>query len=99
MKHEKSCPKCFGTGKDCVGKPCNYVRPVEPVVHTSGIKRWDDATSSTWVDTIPSSDYWMVGLRNVHLSDGWTVRDGDPKIYIPLRWNESEEARRDGALT
>ena len=34
VKHEKSCPKCFGTGRDCVGNPCNYVRPVEPVVHT-----------------------------------------------------------------
>ena len=34
VTHEKSCPKCFGTGKDCVGNPCNYVRPVEPVVHT-----------------------------------------------------------------
>ena len=32
--HEKSCPKCFGSGLDAVGEPCDYVRPVEPVVHT-----------------------------------------------------------------
>ena len=49
-KHEKSCPKCFGTGLDAVGKPCDYV---EPVVHTEGIKKWDDE-SKTWVDAMMS---------------------------------------------
>ena len=89
-KHEKSCPKCFGTGIDAFGKPCNYVRPVEPVVHTSGIKRWDDATS-TWVDTVPDGDVWNVGLSNgVHLADGTSVTDGDPNVHWDERWNDIE---------
>ena len=90
VKHEKSCPKCFGTGKDCVGKPCNYVQPVEPVVHTSGIKKWDDE-SKTWVDTGPDDDCWMVGLSNgVHLSDGTSVRDGDPTVHWGVSCNDIE---------
>ena len=79
VKHEKSCPKCFGSGLDAFGKPCNYVRPVEPVVHTSGIKKWD-ATTSTWVDTVPRNDPFTVGCGVVHLSDGTTVTDGDPSV-------------------
>ena len=60
VKHEKSCPKCFGSGKDYMGDQCDYVRPIEPVEHTDGIKKWDDATS-TWVDAVPNDDCWMVG--------------------------------------
>ena len=59
VKDEKSCPKCFGKGLDAFGKPCDYVRPVEPVVHTSGIKKWDDATKA-WVDTLPGGDVFTV---------------------------------------
>ena len=70
VKHEKSCPKCFGKGLDAFGKPCNYVRPVEPVVHTAGIKKWDDATKA-WVDATMFDDCGNVGnngkLGNVHL--------------------------------
>ena len=90
VKHEKSCPKCFGNGLDAFGKPCNYVRPVEPVVHTSGIKKWDDATS-TWVDTIPDP-FVLDPVRNgVHLSDGTSVTDGDPSVHWGERcWKEKE---------
>ena len=102
MKHEKSCPKCFGTGKDCVGKPCNYVQPVEPVVHTSGIKKWDDATS-TWVDAMfnDCGNVGNNGIGNVHLtgSDGWTVRDGDPRVHHPsLLGNETDGAEQEGVV-
>ena len=90
VKDHEGCPKCFGTGKDCVGKPCDYVRPVEPVVHTSGIKKWDDE-SKTWVDTGPDDDCWMVGLSNgVHLSDGTSVRDGDPTVHWGVSCNDIE---------
>ena len=82
VNHEKSCPKCFGKGLDAFGNPCNYVRPVEPVVHTSGIKKWDDATS-TWVDTLPCGDVFTVLGGVVHLSDRTTVTDGDPRVHIP----------------
>ena len=92
VKHEKSCPKCFGKGLDAFGKPCNYVRPVEPVVHTEGIKKWDDATL-TWVDATMADIGKQNGkLGNVHLHKGWTVRDGDQSVHIPLRRNETEEA-------
>ena len=86
VKHETSCPKCFGKGLDAFGKPCDYVKPV---VHSSGIKRWDDATS-TWVDAVWPDDCGKLG--NVHLRPGWNVCDGDQRIHIPLRWNETEEA-------
>ena len=89
VKHEKSCPKCFGNGLDAFGKPCNYVRPVEPVVHTSGIKKWD-ATTSTWVDTVPRNDPFTVGCGVVHLSDGTTVTDGDPSVHWGEIWNDIE---------
>ena len=89
VNHEKSCPKCFGKGLDAFGNPCNYVRPVEPGVHTSGIKKWDDATS-TWVDTIPDP-FVLDPVRNgVHLSDGTSVRDGDPSVHWGERWNDIE---------
>ena len=39
VKHDQSCPKCFGTGKDCVGKPCDYVTsPTGPTGPTK--KKW-----------------------------------------------------------
>ena len=73
-----------------MGKPCDYVRPVEPVVHTSGIKKWDDE-SKTWVDTGPDDDCWIVGLSNgVHLSDGTSVRDGDPTVHWGVSCNDIE---------
>ena len=89
MKHEKSCPKCFGKGLDAFGKPCNYVRPVEPEVHSFGIKKWDDATS-TWVDTLPSGDVFTVLGGIVHLSDRTTVTDGDPNVHWDESWNDIE---------
>ena len=89
VKHEKSCPKCFGKGLDAFGKPCDYVRPVEPVVHTSGIKKWDDATKA-WVDTLPGGDVFTVEGGVVHLSDGTSVTDGDPRVHWGERWNDIE---------
>ena len=88
VKHEKSCPKCFGKGLDAFGKPCNYVRPVEPVVHTAGIKKWDDATKA-WVDAMLDDDCWTVG-RDVHLSAGTSVTDGDPRVHWGESWNDIE---------
>ena len=110
VNHEKSCPKCFGKGLDAFGKPCNYVRPVEPVVHTSGIKRWDDATATwvdatlrwddrlkLWVDTFPPDGG---KLGNVHLTgkDGWFVRDGDPGLHIPSRCDVTDGAEQEGMV-
>ena len=88
VEHEKSCPKCFGDGQDFLGNPCDYVRPVEPVEHTAGFKRWDDATAA-WVDAVPNDDCWTVG-RDVHLSDGTTVTDGDPTVHWGESWNDIE---------
>ena len=87
VKHEKNCPGgCLGTGKDLVGDPCDYV---PPTTHTSGVKKWDDATS-TWVDTIPDP-FVMDPVRNgVHLSDGTSVTDGDPSVHWGERWNDIE---------
>ena len=64
--------RCFGKGLDAFGNPCNYVRPVEPAVHTEGTAynekkwdatlRWDDRLE--WVDTMPvSATVWTVGRR------------------------------------
>ena len=89
VKHEESCPRCFGTGTDCVGKPCTYVRPPVVQEEEAGIKRWDDE-SKTWVDAFRGDPQGRLGF--VHLHKGWTVRDGDPRIHMPLLWNESEEA-------
>ena len=92
VKHEESCPRCFGTGTDCVGKPCTYIRPPVVQEEEAGTKRWD-AASKKWVDFMLHD----IGIPNrqfesVHLHPGWTVRDGDQRIHMPLRWNESEEA-------
>ena len=57
------------------------------MTHVSGIKKWSDSTS-TWVD-VTEDDCWMVG-RNVHLSDGTSVTDGDPRVHWGERWNEKE---------
>ena len=89
VKHEKSCPKCFGKGLDAFGKPCNYVRPVESVTHTSGCKKWDDATKA-WVDTLPGGDVFTVEGGVVHLSDGTSVTDGDPRVHWGESWNDIE---------
>ena len=95
------CLACGGSGLDGQGNPCGqdwYMDPhgerqkrgVSPVVHTSGSKKWDDATS-TWVDTVPSGDVWNVGLSNgVHLSDGTSVTDGDPRVHWGESWNDIE---------
>ena len=72
--------------------PVNYVRPVEPVVHTSGNQRkWGRRRTSTWVDTIPDP-FVLDPVRNgVHLSDGTSVTDGDPSVHWGERcWNEKE---------
>ena len=88
VKHEKDCPGgCLGTAEDYLGDPCAW-RPVEPVEHTEGIKKWDDATAA-WVDAVPNDDCWTVG-RDVHLSDGTTVTDGDPSIHWGESWNDIE---------
>ena len=63
-------------------------RGVPPVTHTSGIKKWDNATS-TWVDTVPNDDCWTPG-RDVHLSDGTSVTDGDPRVHWGEGWNDIE---------
>ena len=67
--------------------PPDRSRPA-PTTHTSGIKKWDDATS-TWVDTLPD-DCWLMSLRKVSLSDGLTVTDGDPGIHKPSCWIEDQ---------
>ena len=59
-----------------------------PEVHSSGIKKWDDATS-TWVDTL-SDDCWMPFLRTVRLGDGLTVTDGDSGVHKPSRWTDDQ---------
>ena len=53
-----------------------------PEVHSSGTKKWDDATG-TWV---PDDDCFTVGPTKVSLSDGLTVTDGDPSVHKPSRW-------------
>ena len=101
MAKHVGCLRCGGTGFDGQGKPCGqdwYMDPhgerqkrgVPPVTHTSGIKKWDDATS-TWVDTVPSGDVWNVGLSNgLHLSDGTSVTDGDQRVHWGEGWNDIE---------
>ena len=89
--HEKSCPKCFGTGLDAVGKPCDYVEPVVPAVHTEGVKKWDDE-SKTWVDAM-MSDLGNVGnngIGNWHLRPGCYVKDGSPSVMFYHLEGESE---------
>ena len=97
--HE-GCPKCNGTGRDLMGKPCDWdqfledhkrrLPGVSSVTHVSGFKRWDNLTS-TWVDTVPSGDVWMMGLSNgVHLADGTSVTDGDPRVHWGESWNDIE---------
>ena len=93
------CLRCGGTGFDGQGKPCSqdwYLdqrgerqkRGVPPVTHTTGVKKWDDATG-TWVDTVPDGEVWNVGTSNgVHLSDGTTVTDGDLNVHWGERWND-----------
>ena len=67
--------------------PPDRSRPA-PEVHSSGIKKWDDATS-TWVDTLPD-DCWMPFLRTVRLGDGLSVTDGDSGVHKPSRWTDDE---------
>ena len=64
------------------------LREAAPAVHTSGVKKWDNATG-TWVDTVPDDDCWTVG-RDVHLSDGTSVTDGDPRVHWGESWNDIE---------
>ena len=80
-KDHEGCPKCFGSGLDAGGKPCDYGRPVEPAVHTSGIKKWDDA-SSTWVDATMADlgNIGNNGIGNVWLHPGCYVVDGSPGV-------------------
>ena len=96
------CLACRGTGLDGQGNPCGqdwYMDPhgkrqkrgVPPETHTSGIKKWDDATK-TWVDVM-LDDSGKQG--NVHLHKGWTIRDGDPRVHIP---DEAEDTREQGVV-
>ena len=99
MAEHVGCLACRGTGLDGQGNPCGqdwYMDPhgerqkrgVPPVTHTTGVKKWDDATS-TWVDTVPDGDVWNVGTSNgVHPSDGTTVTDGDLNVHWGERWND-----------
>ena len=97
--HDSACPGgCGGTGA-VDGKPCDWdnfladrkrrLREEAPKTHTSGIKKWDDATS-TWVDTLPSGDVFTVLGGIVHLSDRTTVTDGDPNVHWDESWNDIE---------
>ena len=57
----------------------------EPVTHTTGIKKWDDATS-TWVDAMLDDCSNQVGLGNVRLGvrhGGAFVIDGVNGICMP----------------
>ena len=101
MAEHVGCLACRGTGLDGQGNPCGqdwYMDPhgerqkrgVPPVTHTTGVKKWDDATS-TWVDTVPDGDVWNAGLSNgVHLSDGTSVTDGDQRVHWAEGWNDIE---------
>ena len=90
--HDAACPGgCSGSGA-VDGKACDWgnyledrrqrrLRDVEPVVHTEGIKKWDDATS-TWVDAM-ESDGWKTleqfgyGRGLAYLYPGCRVTDGN----------------------
>ena len=73
------------TGATLVAPTPDRSRPA-PEVHSSGIKKWDDATS-TWV---PDDDCWLLGPTKVSLGDGLTVTDGDPGVHKPLRWTDDQ---------
>jgi hypothetical protein len=103
-KHDEKCPGgCSGTGA-VNGKACDWDQieedrtrqPIEgaPTTHTSGIKKWDDATS-TWVDTLPGGDVFMVEGGIVHLSERTTVTDGDPNIHWDMTWTDIELDREE----
>ena len=104
VKHGKDCPGGCGGRGTVDGKPCNWTQreedrtrqPIEgaPTTHTSGIKKWDDATS-TWVDTLPCGDVFMVEGGIVHLSERTTVTDGDPNIHWDMTWTDIELDRED----
>ena len=96
--HDAECPGGCGGSGAVDGKPCNWpedrkrrLREEAPTTHTTGVKRWDDSTS-TWVETIPNDDWWMPG-RDVHLSDRTTVTDGDPDIHWDMTWTDTESDR------
>ena len=104
VEHGKDCPGGCGGRGTVDGKPCNWHqreedrkrRPIEgaPTTHTSGIKKWDDATS-TWVDTLPGGDVFTVEGGIVHLSDRTTVTDGDPNIHWDMTWTDIELDQED----
>ena len=99
VEHGQDCPGGCGGRVTVDGKPCNWNQreedrtrqPIEgaPTTHTSGIKKWDDATS-TWVDTLPGGDVFMVEGGIVHLSERTTVTDGDPNIHWDMTWTDIE---------
>ena len=76
------------TGAQNYAPTLDRSRPA-PEVHSSGIKKWDDATS-TWVDTLPGGDVFTVEGGIVHLSDRTTVTDGDPNIHWDMAWTDIE---------
>ena len=95
--HDAECPGgCSGTGA-VDGKACDWgnyledrrqrrLRDVEPVVHTTGIKKWDDATS-TWVDAMESDvlkylDPVGRGRGLVNLYPGCYVMDGSTSVWL-----------------
>ena len=92
MAKHVGCLRCGGTGFDGQGKPCGqdwYLDPhgerqkrgVPPTTHTSGIKKWDDA-SSTWVDATMADlgNIGNNGIGNVWLHPGCYVVDGSPGV-------------------
>ena len=73
------------TGATIVAPAPDRSRPA-PEVHSSGVMKWDDATS-TWV---PDDDCWLLGPTKVRLGDGLTVTDGDPGVHKPSRWTDDQ---------
>ena len=81
--------KLPSTGKFEEGEPVEAIK-AEPVTHTTGIKKWDDATS-TWVDARLDDCGNHVGLGNVRLGvrhGGAFVIDGVNGICMPSLCDE-----------
>ena len=93
--HDAACPGgCAGSGT-VNGQPCDRdafledrrqrrLREVEPVVHTTGIKKWDDATS-TWENAMESDvlkymEPFGYGRGLAVLHPGTCVTDGNQAL-------------------
>ena len=80
------------TGKTKEGEPVEAIK-AEPVTHTEGIKKWDDATA-TWVDAMLDDCGNQVGLGNVRLGvrhGGAFVIDGKNGIYMPAMCDDLDD--------